>query len=268
MLRKGRYDEGGAVLQPNIGEMVRVQGGIVTEAAEGSEFFAGGKVEIRSFYMGKYPVTQKEFLKVMGSRIRVPPAGQYGSGVNHPMHLVSWYDALAYCNLRSVAEGFEPVYSINGGNDVRGWGEIPSGSDDAWNAVVMSETAAGYRLPTEMEWEYAARGGMHEGKVAAGWNCRYAGSDDLGNVGWYWKNSGGKSQAVGGREPNSLGLHDMSGNVWEWCWFWYPGYPGNRRCRGGSWNSDEGGCSVAARRYIYAYERYVDAGFRVCRNAE
>lgn len=260
MLRDGMHEE------LEIEGMVRVSGGIVAVATKGSEIFTGERVEIRPFYMGKYPVTQKEFLKVVGKRIRVPPAGQYGSGVSHPMHLVSWYDALVYCNLRSVAEGLEPVYSVNGSSDVDSWGVIPSSSDEAWNAAIMSETAIGYRLPTEAEWEYAARGGAREGIVAAGWDCRYAGSDRLEGVGWYWQNSEGRSQPVGGKGPNSLGLFDMSGNVWEWCWSYYPGYPGNRRCRGGSWNSESGDCTVTARKYVYAYDRYGDAGFRVCRN--
>lgn len=130
------------------------------------------------------------------------------------------------------------------------------------------------RLPTEAEWEYAARGG----KLSQG--CFYSGSNNLDSVAWYAKNSGMKRQEVGKKLPNELGIHDLSGNVWEWCWDWYRGkyYPkspesdprgaAKGRCRvlrGGSWDEIEGGCLVAHRGYSYPRWRHFNIGFRVVR---
>ncbi len=175
-------------------------------------------VRVDSFYMGKYEVTQEEWQEVMGSN------PSRFKGTNRPVEGVSWYDVVAYCNKRSYREGRTPVYQING------------------ERVRASWTADGYRLPTEAEWEYAARGG-NESR-----GYEYAGGDNADQVGWYGDNSGDKTQPVGGKSPNELGIYDMSGNVWEWCWDRYGGYSygsqtnpkgassGPRRVlRGGSW---------------------------------
>ncbi|MFZ4635725.1 MAG: SUMF1/EgtB/PvdO family nonheme iron enzyme [Saprospiraceae bacterium] len=134
-----------------------------------------------------------------------------------------------------------------------------------------------YRLPTEAEWEYAARGGEKGAKD----HFIYAGSNDLDEVGWYDANSGSKTHPVGGKKPNQLGLYDMSGNVWEWCADWYGDYPSGpvsnptgpaegsvRVLRGGSWSLYAGNCRVSCRHYRGPGHRYGNYGFRVAASSQ
>ncbi|MEO1589641.1 MAG: SUMF1/EgtB/PvdO family nonheme iron enzyme, partial [Bacteroidota bacterium] len=135
------------------------------------------------------------------------------------------------------------------------------------------QESKGYRLPTEAEWEYAARGGEKSQP------SEYAGSPDLDQVGWYTANSEGETQAVGQKRPNALGLYDLSGNVWEWCWDWYDNYSQEpqidptgpeggsfRVFRGGSWSHGADGCRVASRSYLHPSSRYHFFGFRLARS--
>ncbi len=203
-------------------------------------------VRVDSFYMGKYEVTQAEWEEVMGSN------PSYFKGTNTPVESVSWYDAVEYCNKRSQREGLTPVYTINGESVTADW------------------NANGYRLPTEAEWEYAARGG-NESK-----GYKYAGSDNVDQVGWYSGNSGRKTHKVGGKSPNELGLYDMSGNVWEWCWDWYGSYSsgsqtnpkgpssGSSRVeRGGGWYGLAGHLRSAYRNLYSPGDSDLNLGFRL-----
>lgn len=149
------------------------------------------------FYMAIYAVTYDEYDRYSDD-IQKPYVNihQQERGLN-PVSAVDWYDAIAYCNWLSEKAGVTPCYSGGG------------------KATKCDFSANGYRLPTEAEWEYAARGGqMNQGYL-------YAGSNDPGQVGWYADNSGGKAHPVGEMAPNELGIYDMSGNRWEWCWDWY-----------------------------------------------
>lgn len=190
------------------------------------------QVRVSSFYIGKYEVTQAQWQQVMGSN------PSYFKGDNLPVEQVSWYDAVDFCNRLSRSEGLTPCYSGSGAS------------------ISCNFGADGYRLPTEAEWEFAARGG----NGSQGYT--YSGSNDLGSVAWYNGNSGSRTHNVGGRSSNELGLHDMSGNVWEWCWDWYgesyyqnspavnprgPGSGSYRALRGGSWNYPDYCCRVAGR---------------------
>ena len=234
--------------------MVYVEGGTFLM---GSERYDNEKpvheVKVSSFYMGKYEVTQEEYQDVMGSN---PSLNLKNNRL--PVECVTWYDAVEYCNRLSKKEGLTPCYSGSGDNITCNW------------------NANGYRLPTEAEWEYAARGGINKDDYI------YSGSNDINEVAWYEGNSGRKTHDVGIKKANSLGIYDMSGNVWEWCWdCYYEAYysesPRNnptgtsaryyRVCvyRGGSWRSKSGSCAVSYRKYGIPSSRDVNRGFRVVR---
>jgi len=189
------------------------------------------EVTVSSFIMAKYPVTQKEWFKVMGTTVtqqRDVVNKSYplrGEGENYPMYYVNWYEALEYCNKLSLIEGLSPVYRISKDYAACDW------------------RANGYRLPTEAEWEYVAKGRNMDSII-----YDYSGSNMADEAAWYLKNSGSAAHPVGMKKPNSLGLYDMSGNVWEWCWDRFEKYsPGaqtnprgaiegsKRVLRGGCW---------------------------------
>jgi formylglycine-generating enzyme required for sulfatase activity len=293
-------------------EMIKVEGGTFTmggTSEQGSEAGSDEKptheVTVSSFYMGKTELTVgqfKEFIEATGYKTGADKdGGSYiwtgsnwekkngvnwscdtkgeqrpASEMNHPVMHISWYDAIEYCNWLSEKEGLTHCYTIdkenkdpnnNSENDKQKW------------TVTCNFKANGYRLPTEAEWEYAARGG----NKSKGY--KYSGSNNLDEVGWYgaYNNSGNRTKEegtseVGKKKANELGIHDMSGLVYEWCWDWYgeystgsktnptgPSTGSYRGLRGGSWSYDSGFCRVAFRGYGSPDSWDDSGGFRLLR---
>jgi formylglycine-generating enzyme required for sulfatase activity len=235
------------------------------------------------YWMSETEVTQELFAAVMGTNPSSFTSGPAGSEIQNkrPVEHVNWYAAIAFCNKLSLAAGKEPVYSvgsINWGTLV--YGDIPTSDNPAWNAATMNTTKNGYRLPTEMEWMWAAMGADKTSQPnTTGYTKAFAGSNGSNNIGdyaWYDSNAGSKTHEVGKKNANELGLKDMSGNVFEWCWDWYSSYPPGeetdytgagsgtgRVYRGGCWFYNASYCTVAARISSYPSSGYDNLGFRV-----
>jgi formylglycine-generating enzyme required for sulfatase activity len=217
----------------------------------------------KAFYMSDHEVTQKEWVEMMGNNPSL------FKGDDLPVERVSWYDAIEYCNKRSVKEGLTPAYTID---KTRKDGDNKSDYDDVKWVVTWNKSANGYRLPTEAEWEFAARGGVQ----SKGWE--FAGGTDAGVVAWFDGNSGNKTHPVKTKKANEARLYDMSGNVWEWCWDWREDYKGDSQTdptgassgtyrvhRGGSWGYDAAYVRSANRLGSTPSYRYYDLGFRLVR---
>lgn len=309
-------DEGSKIIVP---EFVFVKGGTVTGAAYTNNykgvFIEGRTVTLSDFYMGKYEVTQEEYASVMAGQKVTVNGTEYALESNpnyctadstsyilfngdvqekRPVEGVTWYDAVWYCNALSEKEGLTKAYNIEVTT-------VNSSNHITAATVTLNKNANGYRLPTEAEWEYAARGGD---PTKADWNYVFSGADTaesvsysssknagLDSVGWYWYNSingttgdtqpssgkqGYGTHQVGKKAPNRLGLYDMSGNVWEWCYDWFgtittttpadgAASGAYRVYRGGGWYGDADLASVSYRNYFYPDYRDSYYGFRVVR---
>jgi len=199
----------------------------------------------------------------------VPFPGDSGWGRgNRPIINVSWYDAIAYCNWLSSRDGYARAYDDSG-----------TLLDRNGRVATDVSQVEGWRLPTEAEWEYAARGGSSDIRNGIeGEEKIYAGSDTLEEVGWYSGNADKQSHPVGEKAPNEYGIYDLSGNVWEWCHDRYGPYPGvaavnpigpetgdMRAIRGGAWSLAAPSARIANRNYASPVRASNDLGFRIAR---
>ncbi len=234
--------------------------GSETWTPESDVFVSGRQITIPDLIVCDHEVTRGEYKEVVGS----DPSGASaydkdgnkltGDNVlNNPVNYVNWYDALVYCNKLSIKEYLKPCYTISG------------------SASACDFTANGYRLPTEAEWEWLARGGK---------NYTYAGSDTIDDVAWYTGNTSDTgTREVKTKKENGYGLYDMSGNVGEWCWDWRnisinsstadtgAATGSYRVLRGGNWYYNANFCEVVDRDDYYPYNRWNYFGFRVVRSA-
>ena len=255
-------------------EMVFVKGG---------SFFMGNergrvdekpqhRVTLDSFYISKCEVTQKEWQAVTGNN------PSHFVGENHPVETVNWYEAIEFCNAYSEMKNLTPCYKID--RDKKDEMNLSRKDKIRWT-VKCDWKADGYRLPTEAEWEYAAGGGNERSGTA------FSGSNNINEVAWYFNNVGNESlpdhgtRDVGLKKPNELGLYDMTGNVWEWCWDWYGAYDkksshnphgipyGQERVRrGGSWHVKTKRSTITTRNFRSPAHRSTHYGIRLVRNAK
>ena len=242
-------------------KMVLVEGGSFTMGSDTGPLNErpSHEVTVGSFYMGKTEVTQEEFEKLLGYLPKARGNAKFSQkkiGTQYPVLLLNRFDAVKYCNALSVRDGYRPVYSIR-------YGKV------SWDRL-----ANGYRLPTEAEWEYAAKGGPNQNPFL------YPGSDDVTEVSLISKTANGNGYTtVGTKKPNSLGIFDMGGNVYEWCWDPFKSYNGfnygNHVIRGGDslHGSKEARCTARDGEWegefedIWGGNENRNIGFRLVRSA-
>ncbi|MBR6200622.1 MAG: SUMF1/EgtB/PvdO family nonheme iron enzyme [Spirochaetales bacterium] len=256
-----------------VGAFADIQGGTFIMGDDSKYGVAANKphsVTVDSFSIGITPVTQREWASIMDSNPSHYQNAAEGEDADLlPVESISWIDAVRYCNMLSIHRGLRPCYAVNGQTDPAYWGDTTN--------VEWDQSADGYRLPTEAEWEYAARGGIIGTAKSP---SLYSGIGELDDVSWYESNSEGRTHQVELKSRNEMGLTDMSGNVWEWCWDWYGAeyYKDNqvnptgpksgkmRVNRGGAFDSYGANGTIGYRSSDYPTRKFRNVGLRLARN--
>lgn len=259
--KKGKRIDGATTFK----EMIFVQGGKYTPS------FFNEEREVTNLEVCKYQTTQDMWEELMENN----PSNFKGGRL--PVERITWWQALEYCNKLSEKYGLQPVYVIEGsGDNMRLMINQLDGEVVYPDEADFKETE-GFRLPTEVEWEWFARGG--EIAIQDGtFDTEYAGSNNIDEVAWYCDNSDKRTHNVGTKKPNELGLYDCSGNVWEWCYdtntngyisedksYVYDESEKSKRIKGGCWANDRSWIKCFSRAQNSAYVDYL--GFRVVRTA-
>ncbi|MBK6930335.1 MAG: SUMF1/EgtB/PvdO family nonheme iron enzyme [Saprospirales bacterium] len=276
-LYRADYAERLARLYP---EMVPVKGGRFTMGDGKFDDAPEHPVRVGDFKIARTLVTVRQWALFCACAPDAPKLREYhpywGLHADHPVVSVSWYNAADYLNWLSLARGKTPAYSIDKDN------KDPNNlqqQDGQKFTVRRIPGADGFRLPSEAEWEFAAKGGLKGLKD----NFEFSGSNNLGEVGWYKENSEGRTWPVAhpDKRPNQLGLYDLSGNAWEWCWDWfdenyYPASPKEnpqgpekgqfRVLRGGSWFNTVVFARAAVRNWNVPVTWFYSVGLRVAQD--
>lgn len=263
-------------------EMILVEGGEFVMGCtdeqkpecDGDEFPIHA-VKISSLHVGKYEVKQSEWLTIMGDN----PSINTSCGENCPIENIDWYSMIIFCNELTLSsedmdssdlfyfkdQALSLPWSID---DYNGEGDTTSDS------IFIAQGHRGFRLPTEAEWEFVARGGI----ISQGF--RYSGSDNADEIGWYNENSDDSIHPVGMKNPNELGIYDMTGNVWERVWNYQGDYQNEHQCnplgvdeegsnrvyRGGAYYFSQSYCRVADRYFNKPTRSSSNIGFRIVRS--
>ena len=244
--------------------MVKVEGGTFKMGSKDSDNSADNDeqtehtVTVKDFELCKFEVTVWQWKQyVKANKLKMPEKPTWGFQDNYPINNITWEEAVSYCNWLSKKEKLTPVYTQQGPN------------------IFCNFNANGYRLPTEAEWEYAAKGG-NKAK-----DTKFSGSTSVNDIAWHKANSKGTPHTVGTKLPNEIGIYDMSGNVWEWCWDWYnkdyykiedgnnpkgPTMGERKSVRGGSWDSKINYLRPANRISTIPSKTHEFYGFRVARS--
>ena len=221
--------------------------------------FSDEEKEVYTLEVCKYLVTQDMWIEIMGNN------PSYFKGGKRPVESVSWWEALEYCNKLSEKYKLKPVYDLS--RKEKNILKINQLDEDSkYPSTADFRKTEGFRLPTELEWEWFSKGG--EVAIQDGtFNFKYSGSKNIDEVAWYRDNSGNQTHNVGMKKTNQLGIYDCSGNVWEWCYdgVVYDQSKLNRRIRGGSWNYSSDFCDILCRNYVQATFNINYIGFRIVR---